>query len=337
MRVPVETMLSDHPLIDVRSPSEFEKGHVPGAHNIPLFSDQERHQVGICYKQQGQKAAIELGLELVGGKFEGFINDAQRLAEHRALNVYCWRGGMRSAAMSWLFEQTGLQAKTLEGGYKAWRQFALKTLRTPRKYISLTGYTGVGKTNILHALRALGEQVLDLEGIANHEGSAFVSAKRQQPSTEHFENLVAKQLLEFDASQPIWVEDESRSIGKVFMDTGFFELIRTADVVLVNRPYEDRIRFLCDTYGEKEMELLREGFERIRKRLGGQNVKAALSYLAQGNIDAAARIAMQYYDKAYLNSMSTSKRIPLTSVSLRDKTYYELATELKGWKDTRKW
>ena len=202
------------PILDVRSPGEYIQGHLPGAVSFPLFSDDERAQVSTCYKQKGKETAIELGLELVGPKMAGLVKQAKALAPKRQVRVHCWRGGMRSSSVGWLLETSGLEVNLLSGGYKTFRRWVRTTLATPRSLVVVGGMTGTGKTDILHALRDSGEQVLDLEGLANHRGSSYGALMLPpQPSTEQFDNLIDQQLMEFVPQRPEWVEAESRLVG----------------------------------------------------------------------------------------------------------------------------
>ena len=199
------------PVIDVRSPSEFLKGHIPGAFNIALFDDEERRKVGTLYKNSGKESSVLLGLDLVGPKMSGFVKAASRIALEREVLLHCWRGGMRSSGMAWLFETAGFKVSVLEGGYKAYRRFIRRKLEENIKLVVLGGKTGSGKSDILDHLAQSGEQVIDLEGIAHHKGSAFGAfGQESQPTTGHFENNLYHELNKFDLNLPVWVEDESR-------------------------------------------------------------------------------------------------------------------------------
>jgi len=216
-------LAKETPVIDVRSPSEFVAGHIPGALNIPLFDDAERAAVGTLYKNEGRIPAILEGLRLSGPAMEGKLRAALSVAREGKLLVHCWRGGMRSEAMAWLFAQGGIATEILEGGYKSYRNYILENLGSRRKMIVLGGMTGSSKTHILRYLKRLGEQVIDLEGLANHKGSAFGSlGQLPQPTTEHFANLLFHEWKELDDRRPLWVEDESRNIGSVFMPENFY-------------------------------------------------------------------------------------------------------------------
>ncbi len=152
------------PILDVRSPGEYEQGHIPGAVSLPLFSNEERAQVGICYKQKSRDQAVELGFDIAGPKFADFIRTAKKLAPEKMVRIHCWRGGMRSGAIAWVLNLAGFKTVTLIGGYKAFRQWVRRTVATPKPIILLGGMTGTAKTDILHALAQQGEQMLDLEG-----------------------------------------------------------------------------------------------------------------------------------------------------------------------------
>ena len=172
------------PLLDVRSPGEYAHAHIPGALSLPLFSDDERAKVGTLYKNQGKVASVQKGLEFVGPKLKGFTKFALKLGSEELL-MHCWRGGMRSSSMAWLMESVGLRVLLLDGGYKAYRKMVLESFESPMKIILLGGYTGSGKTELLLQLNEAGEQIVDLEGLANHKGSAFGAlGQPDQPSTE---------------------------------------------------------------------------------------------------------------------------------------------------------
>src|SRR3989339_1355584 len=178
------------PIIDVRSPGEYEHAHIPGALALPLFSNEERAEVGTIYKQRGRVQAVQKGLEFVGPKLKDFTKFALKLNSDELL-IHCWRGGMRSSAMAWLLETVGINCSLLKDGYKAYRNHVLESFDLPYKILLLGGYTGSGKTEILSALKEAGEQVVDLEGLSNHKGSAFGALGQGiQPSSEQFENTL---------------------------------------------------------------------------------------------------------------------------------------------------
>ncbi|RYY95648.1 MAG: tRNA 2-selenouridine(34) synthase MnmH, partial [Chitinophagaceae bacterium] len=188
-------------LLDVRSPSEYAHAHLPGAMSLPLFSDAERAQVGTAYKQQSREAAIKIGLDHFGPRMRATIETVERAARERDLGpkpvlcIYCWRGGMRSGAVAWLLDLYGFTVHVLDGGYKSFRNYVLETFTLPFRLRILGGYTGSGKTELLPQLKALGETVVDLEGLACHKGSAFGSIDMPpQPTQELFENLLALEL-----------------------------------------------------------------------------------------------------------------------------------------------
>lgn len=295
-------------MLDVRSPGEFRQGHIPGAINFPLFSDDERAAVGTCYKQQGQDAAVELGLHFVGPKLGPFVKEAKMLAPERKLMVHCWRGGQRSGSMAWLFRQAGFTVDTLQGGYKVYRQHVLETFASmPLKVIILGGKTGSGKTKILKELAAAGEQVIDLEGLANHKGSAFgFIGEAPQPTVEQFENELFDKLLMLDVSKRVWLENESHSIGKVFLPEDIWQKMKHAPLVNIVIPEDARIENLLADYVSTERQDLETAFRKIDRKLGGLQFKTALEALEQNDYATAARIALHYYDKTYQHCLDTS-------------------------------
>ena len=289
-------------ILDVRSPAEFMHGHIPGASNLPLFSDEERVIVGSAYKQVSPGHAMQLGLEITGRKLADLVIRAQNYAEERPVVVHCWRGGNRSGSISWLLNFTGMDVSVLEGGYKAYRTFQRHWFdATPYNLIILGGKTGSGKTEILKRMAERGEQVLDLEHLAKHKGSAFGwIGEEEQPSTEHFENSVFDTMHGLDLNKPIWVENESRTIGRVFIPERFWLKMIYAPLVHIEIPLQARIQNLVDVYAASDArEALAESFMKIRKRLGGQHVKAAIDALSKGDYHTAAEIALRYYDKTY--------------------------------------
>lgn len=291
------------PLIDVRSPAEHARGHIPGSINVPLFSDTERTEVGTCYKQRGRDEAVLLGLRLVGPRLGDLVERTRAIATDGRIAVHCWRGGERSGSVAWLLDKAGFaEVRTLRGGYKAFRGHIQDRFARPWDLRVLGGYTGSGKTELLALLRDLGEQVVDLEGLAQHKGSAFGGlGQGPQPSTEHFENLLWLKLGALDPQRPVWVEDESLMIGRVRIPDVFHARMRSSDLFFVDMPVEDRVERLVMDYGATPVEELREPVRRIEKRLGPQHCKAALEALDRGDLAEVARITLKYYDKAHLH------------------------------------
>ena len=297
------------PIFDARSPSEFAKAHLPGAISFPLFDDAERAQIGKIYKESGKQKAVTLGLEMVGPRLATWVKRMRKLAPGGQLLLHCWRGGMRSGSLAWLFETAGFEVGILKGGYKAYRQEVLGFLQQPFPLRVLGGKTGSGKSALLETLQAQGHQVLDLEGLANHRGSAFGHLGLQaQPSCEQFENKLFSVLRHLDLSLPIWVEDESRHIGKVYLPGAFFEQLRQAPVYFMDIPAETRLPYLVEVYAKYPKEDLQAALDKIKKRLGGQWHQLATQALAEDDFIAVARITLHYYDKAYLHGLSLRSR-----------------------------
>jgi len=291
--------------IDVRTPSEFKAGHIPGAVNLPLFTDEERAEVGTLYVKKGKDSAVEKGLEHVGPKLAGFVIQARKLADGKTIFIYCWRGGMRSASMAWLFRTAGIKTFLLEGGYKAYRHSFLQLLEAhPWKLIILGGPTGCGKTDILKKLLENGQQVIDLEGLAHHKGSAFGSlGEMEQPTTEHFGNELHSCLRNLDPGQPVWCEGESISIGRVFIPNEFYALMASGLFIRFDLPQAFRVTHIMKEYGLFSAEELTGSFLKLQKRLGGEATTRAIKHIEKGELEDAILIALRYYDKGYESSM----------------------------------
>jgi tRNA 2-selenouridine synthase len=302
--------LAEHiPICDVRSPSEYGHGHIPGAINIPLFNDVEREVVGTKYIRQGRIPAIMEGLALTGPKLAEKLATAVAASRERKLLVYCWRGGMRSEAMGWLFSLGGLKCDVLEGGYKAYRNYILGQISEKRRMIVLGGLTGSSKTHILRHLGSAGHQVIDLERLANHKGSAFGAlGALPQPSSEQFSNLLFNVWRKFDNESPVWLEDESSNIGTVFMHDAFYRNMQEAPAIVLMMGTELRLPRLIEEYSKYPVGMLNDSILRIRKRLGGDNTRNALDAIANGDFETAIRITLGYYDKAYFYSLKRKEK-----------------------------
>jgi tRNA 2-selenouridine synthase len=288
------------PFMDTRTPAEFRTGHIPDAFNIPLFSNEERALVGATYKQQGKEAAILLGFDLTGSKWAGFIRQALGMAPQKKIGLHCWRGGMRSAAMAWALDLYGFEVYLLEGGYKNYRKWVQRQFDEPYLLQVIGGRTGSGKTRILYQLRAMGEQVIDLEGLAQHKGSTYGSInKLVQPSQEQFENDLAGELQSLDHSQRIWVEDESITIGKRLIPHPFWNRMQSACLFDLQIPEIQRITALVNEYGSLDKDFLVACTDRIRKRLGLEQTKQAIAAIREDRMDEFVRLVLVYYDKTY--------------------------------------
>ncbi len=304
-------------IVDVRSPEEFEKGHIPGAINIPLFSDPERAKVGTLYKRKSKMDAMLSGLEIVGAKMKDLAQEALKQAKDNTIYLYCWRGGQRSQSMAWLFEKVEIQTYVLEGGYKAYRSYFKERLSQIEKMTILSGNTGTGKTDILKALSELGEQVVDLEGLAHHKGSAFGGiGEEEQLSTEQFENNLFEAVREMDFSQRIWAEDESKSIGKNYIPDEFFNLMRSAPVIKIDLPKPVRIQRLKKEYTEVSKDILIFHLNRIKKRLGPLETQMAIESVESGDMEQAIDITLKFYDKAYAHGLSKREDSKIHELSL---------------------
>lgn len=304
-----------YPVFDARSPGEYQRGHIPGAFNLPLFSDQERQQIGLLYKQQGREPAVVRGLEFVGPRLAQYIAQVKEVTDAKQILVHCWRGGMRSQALGWLLEKVGYRVGLLQGGYKAYRRQVLAGFATPLQLLVLGGMTGSGKTDILYHLQRRGQQILDLEGLAHHRGSAFGGLEeRAQPSNEQFENELHNALQALDPAQSIWIEDESRRIGRVLIPEGLFLQMRSAPLIRVQVAREVRVERLCRDYGAVPAERLADAVQNISKRLGGEKTRSTLQDIAAGDYAAATQTLLDYYDKTYL--FGISKRNPARVIDL---------------------
>ncbi len=289
-----------HLILDVRSEGEFDYGHILNATNLPLFNNEERKIIGTAYKQQGKNEAILLGLDYVGKKMSEFVRFVQPKVNDNKVFVHCWRGGMRSGSMAWLLNLFGYEVHVLTGGYKAYRHYVLQQIAQKFKLIVIGGKTGSGKTDVLLKLKEMGEQVIDLEGLANHKGSAFGAlGLPPQPSTEHFENLLADVIKHFDLSRRVWIEDESKTVGRVFIDLNLWNNMRTSPVFIIDLPLEIRLQRLVRDYGEQAIAGLEEAITNIKRRLGNEQWKNAIDAVQAKDFAGAAKITLYYYDKAY--------------------------------------
>ena len=297
------------PVVDVRSPGEFSDGHIPGAINIPIFNNEERAIVGTIYKSKGRLPAIEKGLEIVSPKMTGFARQASSLAKGNQLLVHCWRGGMRSESMAWLFERLDIKCFILQGGYKSYRNYLLEITGNIPHLIVIEGYTGSGKTEILQALAKLGEQVIDLEKHANHKGSVFGGIEQEpQPTTQQFQNELLDIIVDFDLSKRVWIEGESQTVGRVFLPDPLWNRMNEAHNFEIFVPREARIKRLVAEYGTLSEELMENAIISIAKRLGDLKMREILSLYRGKKLDNVADKLLEYYDRTYQYSRDKYKK-----------------------------
>jgi tRNA 2-selenouridine synthase len=323
-----------HPVIDVRSPGEYNHAHIPGALSMPLFTDEERAVVGTAYKQESREKAIKLGLDFFGPKMRKMVEEVESLdrswesgagsqelgdSELRTTNsilVYCWRGGMRSGAVSWLLDLYGFKVYTLVGGYKKFRNHVLDSFKKEYLIKILGGYTGSGKTETLKQLKGNGETIIDLEELAIHKGSAFGNiGLPKQPTQEMFENLLALELIQSavgnqqSGTNSIWLEDESQRIGLVNIPNELWKKMRSSPVYFLDIPFEERLKHINEEYGELDKQKMIDAIIRIKERLGGLEAKNSINHLESNNTIESFRILLKYYDKWYLKGLHNREKI----------------------------
>jgi tRNA 2-selenouridine synthase len=329
------------PVLDVRSPGEYSHAHIPGAISVPIFTDEQRKIIGTAYTQQSRQIAVDHGLGFFSERMKIIPGEAEKLyAPNNGINtnktflVHCWRGGMRSGAVAWLLSLYGYQIYLLEGGYKAFRNWALAQFEKEYSLKVLGGFTGSGKTEILKELKEKGENVIDLEKLAHHKGSAFGSlGEEKQPAPEMFENQLAIELWKIDREHNgdgytktnIWVEDESAHIGTVGVPKPFWNQMRKSTLYFLDIPFEERLKNIVKNYGVFKKEDLTQCVLKISKRLGGLNSTNAIHFINEGKMSEGFSILLKYYDKMYAESLQKRdhpealiKKIPCKDTALKN-------------------
>ena len=319
--------------IDVRAPIEFAAGSIPGAINLPLINNDERHLIGTVYKTKGQNAAVELGHQLVSGEIREQRLDAWLKAFQLKPNntvIYCFRGGLRSKTVQAWMQEQGAHCPLLIGGYKAARFRLLTALSEDIKHLNfkiIAGETGSGKTSYL---KKNCQHSIDLEALAQHRGSAFGALKTPQPSQADFENQIAQKILAFNkTTEPICLESESRMIGKLVLPEALAQIIKNSPRTELNVKFEDRVNNVFNDYvvnsalgvqGDlSTFNDFRSGITKIAKKLGGLRAQEILceieasenDFKAQKGLERnkvwIAKILKYYYDPLYAKHRQKTK------------------------------
>ena len=329
--VPLEKFRTVHgPIIDIRSPHEYAKGHWPGSINLPLFNDKEREIIGILYKKQGQNEAIKAGIKLIIPKLSSIkyalkeiyleAKDESTANKATALKIYCWRGGLRSKTLVWLSGKINISAFQLIGGYKSYRKWVLNQFEKEWPIHLLGGKTGSAKTKILLSLSQQKICTLDLEGLANHRGSSFGGlGLPTQPSCEQYENLISESLnkLKIINNKKIWLEDESPNLGNCRIPNELIKQMKKAPVLEITKTKKDRIKELIDIYSKFNQDELKQATLRIQKRLGPQRTKLALEAIEKKDWETVCDAILDYYDRCYeyqLTKTVNVKRVDLSGM-----------------------
>ncbi|MBC7421228.1 MAG: tRNA 2-selenouridine(34) synthase MnmH [Bdellovibrio sp.] len=331
-------LLEETPLIDVRAPVEFNQGHIPGAVNIPILSDEHRHEIGIVYKRRGEDAAVKLGHELVSGSYkEAMIAQWQAFMQaNPSAVITCFRGGQRSQITQQWLKEAGIVRPRIDGGYKAFRQFILEQLArlSEQPMLIISGPTGSGKTILIEEVKKF-RAAVNLEKISNHRGSAFGQLSTPQPSQADFENILTQQLLQIEArgsvggiGHKLVLEDESRMIGRNAQPDKFFDQLRISEIVFLTESIDSRVNVIFDEYvfnlsteeRNKAFARYEIAIQKISKKLGGLRFQELSKDLTEA-IKASAeqdehtlhkvwieKLLVWYYDPLYLGSID--KRDP---------------------------
>jgi len=298
-----EALYEENTLIDVRTAQEYEKGSIPDAFNYPLFDNLERAEIGVIYRKIGKNAAVVKGLEFFEPRIQQFLSSLTDLKSKR-LVVFCARGGMRSASVVRLLQYQGFQAAQLQGGYKSYRSYVLRQLRKPvPPLIVLHGSTGVGKTLLLKKL----PDHLDLEEFAGHRSSLFGAINKMPQTQKNFEALLAKKILELPNTRPVFIEGESRKVGKVFIPQSLAEAMKYGTLVLLQASFDTRIRRIVEEYkicDEQTFLQTDSILQSMQKVLGKKKAEQLRQWLRKGEFENIVHVLLEeYYDPRYQHAM----------------------------------
>lgn len=307
-------------IIDVRAPSEFAEDHIPGAINLPVLSDAERARVGKIYKQESPFMARKIGAALVAKNAAHHLQTilSDKPGSWQPL-VYCWRGGQRSGSFATILSQIGWRVSVLEGGYKCWRRMVLEQLYNmpfPARIVLLNGGTGTGKTDILTQAHALGAQVIDLEGLAQHRGSVF-GGTGDQPSQKLFETRLAQATAALDPARPVLIEGESNRIGAIRLPPMLWEAMRGADVIEIAAPLAARANYIAHRYADlaQDSAQLDQILDTLRKHHAAAMVQHWQT-MAKNPVALSQSLIANHYDPRY--ARAAQQTAPLAQITLPD-------------------
>ena len=326
-------------LIDVRSPEEYYKGHMPNSINIPIFNNEERSIIGKKYKTSGREIAVREGFKIIENKIdkliqqfiliknEFLISSKGKFSDEKNIKIYCARGGMRSQSMLWLLEKFNYPCVTLNGGYKTYRNWVLNCFKDKKRLIVIGGKTGTRKTKILIKLRSLNYQILDFESLANHRGSSFGGLGMiEQPTNEQYENLISEELNKFNNLKLIFVEAESPNIGKNRIPHELYKQMKSSKRIEIIRDEIVRIDELVNTYSKYKKNDLKKSVLKISKRLGPQRTKSAIDSIDNEDWENVCKSVLDYYDRCYEHELSDKKEVKI--LNMKGNTDIEIIKEI---------
>ncbi|NRB43356.1 MAG: tRNA 2-selenouridine(34) synthase MnmH [Verrucomicrobiales bacterium] len=330
-------------VIDVRSPLEFAEDNLPGSINLPVLSNSEREEVGTIYKQMSPFEARRRGAALVSHNIAEHLNNYffEKEKDYSPL-IYCWRGGERSRSIATILESIGWKPVLLEGGYQAYRKHIVesfdKLLQNNFHFKIISGLTGSGKTKLLKQLNECGMQIINLEGLAAHRGSALgEETSIEQPSQKKFERLLYEKILSFSIDQPIFLESESSRIGNLQIPSNFWTIMKSSPVLEINVDRKYRVDFLLREYPHftESPDLLKSKLEKIKHLKIDSVFNTWISMVEENNHEGFVHsILKDHYDAAYLSSRrKTYSREPDHTFSLNeinDQSLNQLAKEIAG-------
>ena len=326
-------------LIDVRSPEEYYKGHMPNSLNIPIFNNDERSIIGKKYKISGREIAVREGFKIIENKIDKLIKEfilikknflistIDKFSNDKYIKIYCARGGMRSQSMHWLLEKFNYPCITLDGGYKTYRNWVLNTFEDKQEIIVIGGKTGTRKTKILNKLKSLDYQILDFESLANHRGSSFGGLGMiEQPTNEQYENLISEDLDKFNKLKFIFVEAESPNIGKNRIPHELYKQMKNSKRIEIIRDERIRIKELINTYSKYPKNDLKESVLKISKRLGPQRTKSAIDSIDNEDWENVCNSVLDYYDRCYEHDLKDKEDVIILNMEFRND--YEIINEI---------